>query len=185
MYPFLMKPLRLLSFVLLVLGITIVQRHSAAYSIGLTIDIDPNSAEIGHVVSEVDGNYKLSTSSYATEIIGVVTNKPDIALFEKGKEKLTHLAITGNVSVQVTVSNGAIEKGDYITSTHRGHGHCIAMGGDVKRMLAEIAGRSTGYCKGKGGSMHIADLDLGIMGANGIVGAGIPIAVGAAIAMEI
>jgi TPP-dependent pyruvate/acetoin dehydrogenase alpha subunit len=78
----------------------------------------------------------------------------------------------------------ALEKGDYITSTHRGHGHCVAMGGDVKRMLAEIAGRSTGYCKGKGGSMHIADMDLGIIGANGIVGAGIPIAVGAAIAMD-
>jgi TPP-dependent pyruvate/acetoin dehydrogenase alpha subunit len=78
----------------------------------------------------------------------------------------------------------ALEKDDYITSTHRGHGHCIAMGGDVKRMLAEIAGRATGYCKGKGGSMHIADLDLGIMGANGIVGAGIPIAVGAGIALD-
>jgi TPP-dependent pyruvate/acetoin dehydrogenase alpha subunit len=78
----------------------------------------------------------------------------------------------------------ALEKGDYITSTHRGHGHCIAMGGDVKRMLAEIVGRSTGYCKGKGGSMHIADLDLGIIGANGIVGGGIPIAVGAAIALD-
>ena len=78
----------------------------------------------------------------------------------------------------------ALEKGDYITSTHRGHGHCIAMGGDVKKMLAEICGRKTGYCKGKGGSMHIADLDLGIIGANGIVGAGIPIAVGAAIALD-
>ena len=77
----------------------------------------------------------------------------------------------------------ALEKGDYITSTHRGHGHCIAMGGDVKRMLAEIAGRSTGYCKGKGGSMHIADIDLGIIGANGIVGGGIPIAMGAGIAL--
>jgi TPP-dependent pyruvate/acetoin dehydrogenase alpha subunit len=78
----------------------------------------------------------------------------------------------------------ALEKGDYITSTHRGHGHCIAMGGDVRKMLAEIAGRSTGYCKGKGGSMHIADMDLGIIGANGIVGGGIPIAVGAAVAMD-
>lgn len=78
----------------------------------------------------------------------------------------------------------ALESGDYITSTHRGHGHCIAMGGDVKKMLAEIVGRSTGYCRGKGGSMHIADLDLGIIGANGIVGAGIPIAVGAGIAMD-
>jgi TPP-dependent pyruvate/acetoin dehydrogenase alpha subunit len=78
----------------------------------------------------------------------------------------------------------ALEVGDYITSTHRGHGHCIAMGGDVKKMLAEICGRATGYCKGKGGSMHIADLDLGIIGANGIVGAGLPIAVGAAIALD-
>jgi pyruvate dehydrogenase E1 component alpha subunit len=78
----------------------------------------------------------------------------------------------------------ALERGDYITSTHRGHGHCIAMGGDVKRMLAEIVGRATGYCKGKGGSMHIADIDLGIIGANGIVGGGIPLAVGAAIALD-
>jgi TPP-dependent pyruvate/acetoin dehydrogenase alpha subunit len=78
----------------------------------------------------------------------------------------------------------ALEKGDYVTSTHRGHGHCIAMGGDLRKMLAEILGRATGYCKGKGGSMHIADLDLGIIGANGIVGAGMPIAVGAAIAMD-
>ena len=78
----------------------------------------------------------------------------------------------------------ALSKGDFITCTHRGHGHCIAMGGDVKMMMAEIIGRATGYCKGKGGSMHIADLDLGIMGANGIVGGGIPIAVGAGIAMD-
>jgi len=78
----------------------------------------------------------------------------------------------------------ALERGDYITSTHRGHGHCIAMGGDVRRMLAEIVGRVTGYCRGKGGSMHITDLDLGIIGSNGIVGAGIPIAVGAGIALD-
>jgi acetoin:2,6-dichlorophenolindophenol oxidoreductase subunit alpha len=78
----------------------------------------------------------------------------------------------------------ALETGDFITSTHRGHGHCIAMGGDVKKMMAEIVGRATGYCKGKGGSMHIAERDLGIIGANGIVGAGIPISIGAAIAMD-
>jgi TPP-dependent pyruvate/acetoin dehydrogenase alpha subunit len=78
----------------------------------------------------------------------------------------------------------ALEQGDYVTSTHRGHGHCIAMGGDIRRMLAEICGRGSGYCKGKGGSMHIADLGLGIIGANGIVGAGMPIAVGAAMAMD-
>ena len=74
---------------------------------------------------------------------------------------------------------------DYITSTHRGHGHCIAKGGQLTRMMAEIYGRATGYCKGKGGSMHIADLGSGILGANGIVGAGIPIAVGAALACKI
>lgn len=69
---------------------------------------------------------------------------------------------------------------DQITSTHRGHGHLVAKGGDFKRMMAELYGRSTGYCRGKGGSMHIADLDIGILGANGIVGGGAPIAVGSA-----
>lgn len=69
---------------------------------------------------------------------------------------------------------------DQITSTHRGHGHLVAKGGDLKRMYAELFGRATGYCKGKGGSMHISDLDLGMLGANGIVGGSTPIAVGAA-----
>ncbi|MBI5947165.1 MAG: thiamine pyrophosphate-dependent dehydrogenase E1 component subunit alpha [Chloroflexi bacterium] len=69
---------------------------------------------------------------------------------------------------------------DQITSTHRGHGHLVAKGGDLRKMYAELYGRSTGYCKGKGGSMHISDLDLGMLGANGIVGAGPPIAIGAA-----
>nr|WP_320192450.1 thiamine pyrophosphate-dependent dehydrogenase E1 component subunit alpha [uncultured Desulfobacter sp.] len=73
---------------------------------------------------------------------------------------------------------------DYITSTHRGHGHVIAKGGDLNLMMAEIFGRTTGYCKGKGGSMHIADVDLGILGANGIVGGGGPIANGAALAIK-
>lgn len=68
---------------------------------------------------------------------------------------------------------------DKITSTHRGHGHCIAKGADVNRMMAELFAKETGYCKGKGGSMHIADVDQGNLGANGIVGGGIPIAVGA------
>ncbi|TDJ25260.1 MAG: thiamine pyrophosphate-dependent dehydrogenase E1 component subunit alpha [Gammaproteobacteria bacterium] len=71
---------------------------------------------------------------------------------------------------------------DQITSTHRGHGHLIAKGGDFNRMFAELFGKATGYCKGKGGSMHICDMDLGMLGANGIVGAGPPIAVGAAFA---
>ncbi|HEX7057155.1 MAG TPA: thiamine pyrophosphate-dependent dehydrogenase E1 component subunit alpha [Bacilli bacterium] len=74
-----------------------------------------------------------------------------------------------------------LNESDKITSTHRGHGHCIAKGADPARMMAELFGRETGYCKGKGGSMHIADLDKGNLGANGIVGGGIPIAVGAAL----
>ena len=73
---------------------------------------------------------------------------------------------------------------DYITSTHRGHGHVIAKGGKLELMMAELFGKATGYCKGKGGSMHIADVDLGILGANGIVGAGQPIATGAAFALK-
>lgn len=74
---------------------------------------------------------------------------------------------------------------DYITSTHRGHGHLIAKGGKTERMMAELFGKKTGYCKGKGGSMHIADVDIGILGANGIVGAGIPIAAGAALSAKL
>ncbi|MEC2306573.1 MULTISPECIES: thiamine pyrophosphate-dependent dehydrogenase E1 component subunit alpha [Heyndrickxia] len=70
---------------------------------------------------------------------------------------------------------------DMITSTHRGHGHCIAKGCDLKGMMAEIYGKATGLCKGKGGSMHIADLDKGMLGANGIVGGGFPLACGAAL----
>src|SRR3954454_10469918 len=70
---------------------------------------------------------------------------------------------------------------DFITSTHRGHGHCIAKGVDIPGMVAELMGKSTGVCKGKGGSMHIADVDKGMLGANGIVGGGPPLATGAAL----
>ena len=77
---------------------------------------------------------------------------------------------------------GALNDDDHITSTHRGHGHLVAKGGDFNRMMAELMGKATGYCKGKGGSMHISDTSLGMLGANGFVGAGSPIAVGAAFA---
>jgi pyruvate dehydrogenase E1 component alpha subunit len=79
----------------------------------------------------------------------------------------------------------ALRADDFITSTHRGHGHCIAKGGDLSKMIAELFGRSTGYCCGKGGSMHIADASIGILGANGIVGAGIPIAGGAGLSIRL
>ncbi|HUV08896.1 MAG TPA: dehydrogenase E1 component subunit alpha/beta, partial [Spirochaetia bacterium] len=91
-----------------------------------------------------------------------------------------HLSI-GQEAVAVGVC-GALGKGDQILSTHRGHGHAIAKGADIRRMLAEILGRDTGYCYGKGGSMHIADPDIGIAGANGIVGGGLTIATGIALA---
>ena len=71
-----------------------------------------------------------------------------------------------------------LRRDDYILSTHRGHGHCLAKGADPARMLAEFFGKETGYCRGRGGSMHIADIDSGNLGANGIVGGGLPIAVG-------
>jgi pyruvate dehydrogenase E1 component alpha subunit len=74
---------------------------------------------------------------------------------------------------------------DRVTSTHRGHGHCIAKGADIKRMMAELFGRVDGYCKGKGGSMHIADFAVGMLGANGIVGGGLPLATGAALAAQL
>jgi pyruvate dehydrogenase E1 component alpha subunit len=74
---------------------------------------------------------------------------------------------------------------DWIASTHRGHGHCIAKGVDTAGMMAEIFGKHTGLCKGKGGSMHIADFTKGMLGANGIVGAGIPLGVGAALSAKL
>jgi pyruvate dehydrogenase E1 component alpha subunit len=89
----------------------------------------------------------------------------------------------GEEAVAVGVM-AALRQDDYITSTHRGHGHLLAKGGDPKLMMAELFGRATGYCGGKGGSMHIADPDLGILGANGIVGAGLPLAAGAALACQ-
>jgi acetoin:2,6-dichlorophenolindophenol oxidoreductase subunit alpha len=79
----------------------------------------------------------------------------------------------------------ALKEGDYIASTHRGHGHCIAWGADVKLMVAELLQKETGYCKGYGGSMHIADISVGNLGANGIVGAGTPLGVGAALACQV
>ena len=79
----------------------------------------------------------------------------------------------------------ALRPTDRITSTHRGHGHCIAKGADINRMMAELFGRVDGYCKGKGGSMHIADFAIGMLGANGIVAGGMPIACGAALAAQL
>ncbi|MFH1122111.1 MAG: thiamine pyrophosphate-dependent dehydrogenase E1 component subunit alpha [Pseudomonadota bacterium] len=95
---------------------------------------------------------------------------------------LAHLYI-GEEAVAVGACAN-LKETDLITSTHRGHGHCIAKGADVNRMMAELFGKRDGYCKGKGGSMHIASMEVGMLGAMGIVGSGGPIAVGAALAAK-
>jgi pyruvate dehydrogenase E1 component alpha subunit len=114
-----------------------------------------------------------------------------IRLFEEAAGKLAEAArLPGFLHLYVgqeAVAAGVcanLNDDDPITSTHRGHGHLVAKGGDFNRMMAELMAKSTGYCKGKGGSMHISDMDLGMLGANGIVGAGSPIAVGAAFAAK-
>jgi len=111
------------------------------------------------------------------------------------ESKVRDLAMANEIPGFVHVSIGeeasaagvcaALRATDRITSTHRGHGHLIAKGGRLDRMMAEIYGKRDGYCKGKGGSMHIVDFSLGILGANGIVGAGLPIATGSALAAVI
>jgi len=94
----------------------------------------------------------------------------------------THLYVGEEATAVGAVAN--LSDDDWITSTHRGHGHTIAKGLDVKPMMAELLGKANGYCKGKGGSMHISDITLGHLGANGIVGGGIPIATGAGLTVK-
>ncbi len=106
------------------------------------------------------------------------------ALFAKGKlPGFVHL-YAGEEAIATGVCAHLTDQ-DYITSTHRGHGHCIAKGCDLKGMMAEIYGKATGLCKGKGGSMHIADLEKGMLGANGIVGGGFALATGAALTAKL
>lgn len=105
-------------------------------------------------------------------------------LYMEGKIWGTFHLYVGEEAVAVGACY-ALRADDYITSTHRGHGHCIAKGADVKRMMAELLARDTGYCHGLGGSMHIADVEKGNLGATGIVGSGIPIATGAALGCKL
>jgi pyruvate dehydrogenase E1 component alpha subunit len=104
-------------------------------------------------------------------------------LFARGLMHGTmHLSIGQEASAAGATS--VLEDGDYITSTHRGHGHCIGKGADITKMMAELLGKETGYCRGRGGSMHIADVEAGNLGANGIVAGSIPIAAGAGLALK-
>src|ERR1700693_3865973 len=116
-------------------------------------------------------------------------------LIREFDERAIQLRIAGKIygAVHPYVGQEAVAVGvcsnltvsDRVTSTHRGHGHCIAKGADIRRMMAELFGRVDGYCKGKGGSMHIADFAVGMLGANGIVGGGLPLATGAALAAQL
>ena len=105
-------------------------------------------------------------------------------LFDDGIVKGTAHSYMGEEAIASGVC-AALNDDDYISSYHRGHGHCIAKGARLDRMMAELMGRDTGYCRGLGGSMHIADMNLNILGANGIVGAGMPLATGAALAAKL
>ncbi|MDX6398359.1 MAG: acetoin:2,6-dichlorophenolindophenol oxidoreductase subunit alpha [Gaiellaceae bacterium] len=128
----------------------------------------------------------------ASALLGLYTTMARIRCFE---EHVGRLFRDGSIHgfVHVSIGQEAVAAGacaalrpeDAITTTHRGHGHCIAKGADATGMLAELFGRRTGLCGGKGGSMHLADPRLGILGANGIVGAGIPIAAGAALSARV
>ena len=116
---------------------------------------------------------------YSTMVRIRVFEEQVLEFYKYGKMPgLAHLYI-GEEAVAAGAC-AALSPGDYAGSTHRGHGHVIAQGADVNRMLAEILGKKDGQCGGKGGSMHIMDMSKGILGANGIVGGGIPIATGAA-----
>src|SRR5262252_406783 len=103
-----------------------------------------------------------------------------IRRFEKGT---AHSYIGEEAIASAVCAN--LRKEDYVGSYHRGHGHCIAKGASLHKMMAELMGRATGYCGGLGGSMHIASLELGILGANGIVGAAMPLSTGAALAAKL
>ncbi len=125
------------------------------------------------------------------QLRGVLHKMYLIRRFEEGAEEsymrglihgTMHLSIGQEASAMGVCM--PLREDDQITSTHRGHGHCIAKGAEVKKMFAEFFGKTTGYCKGRGGSMHIADVAKGNLGANGIVAGGIPIAVGAALSAK-
>jgi acetoin:2,6-dichlorophenolindophenol oxidoreductase subunit alpha len=125
----------------------------------------------------------------ASRVVGTMWR---IRLFEEAVDELfarglMHGTMHLSIGQEATATGAclALGPGDLITSTHRGHGHCIARGADLTRMMAELLGKETGYCRGRGGSMHIADVATGNLGANGIVAGGIPIAVGAALAQRL
>lgn len=131
-------------------------------------------------------------ASDPTQSRHVLSTMWKIRRFEEGVDDLFGRGLmhgTMHLSIgQEAVPTGAclaLNRDDYITSTHRGHGHCIAKGANLERMMAELLAKETGYCRGRGGSMHIADTTTGNLGANGIVAGGVPIAAGAALSAQL
>ncbi len=125
---------------------------------------------------------KLEEMLHQMYLIRAFEEKAD-ELYALGKVHGTmHLSIGQEAMAVGAIA--ALRPEDYILSTHRGHGHCIAKGADIKLMMAEFMGKETGYCRGRGGSMHIADMEGGNLGANGVVGGGIGMAVGAGLSIE-
>lgn len=143
-------------------------------------------------VADSRANLPFVYRQYSAEQLKQVLHKMYlIRRFEEGAEECyTRGLIHGTMHLSIGQEASAmgicmpLAEDDQITSTHRGHGHCIAKGAEVKRMFAEFFGKTTGYCKGRGGSMHIADVAKGNLGANGIVAGGIPIAVGAGLSSK-
>lgn len=136
-------------------------------------------------------NLEKLTGLGSDRLTGMLERMMLIREFEEEAARLYRSArirgVTHTYQGQEAVAVGAattLRTEDYITSTHRGHAHVAAKGGDVNLMMAELLGKATGYCRGRGGSMHIADMDQGILGANGIVGGGMGIAVGAALSSK-
>lgn len=137
--------------------------------------------------------YTLANKKYSKEmLLGMYEKMLRIRKFElRLTEYFTKGMLYGNIHTSIgqeAVAVGvceALEKTDFMTSTHRGHGHTLAKGAKSDIMMAELFGRKTGYCGGKGGSMHVTDVSLGVLGSNGIVGAGIPIATGSGLTSKI
>lgn len=139
-----------------------------------------------------DRNVPYAISAYPPDrLIDALRKMYLIRRFEEGAEdSYTRGLIHGTMHLSIGQEASAVgacmalTDDDKITSTHRGHGHCVAKGADLGKMFAEFFGKETGYCRGRGGSMHIADVEKGNLGANGIVAGGIPIAVGAALSAK-
>ena len=126
------------------------------------------------------------------EMLNILELMYKIRFFEEKAEELymrgmihgtMHLSVGQEASAVGSIA--ALRPEDYILSTHRGHGHCIAKGADINLMMAEFLGKETGYCRGRGGSMHIADIEGGNLGANGVVGGGIPLATGVGLSVQL